>query len=210
MEIASAPAHPLDLLDWRRRVAELYEQVRANRDRAAAHEQWRQGRDNLLRSHPESPIPQAERSHFRGATVAEYDPSLRFDAPFDDDVEPRSFAVVTGTDGTVRFRRVGVVRLEGLGQLDVWWLSQYGGGLFVPIKDALAGSRTYGGGRYVIDTVKGADLGSSGDRLVIDLNFAYNPSCAYDPAWACPLAPPGNVIDAAVLAGELLTPGAPH
>ena len=63
---------------------------------------------------------------------------------------------------------------------------------------------TYGGGRYLLDTVKGADLGSVAGRLVVDLNFAYNPSCAYDEAWACPLAPPGNVIDAEVLAGELI------
>jgi uncharacterized protein (DUF1684 family) len=206
METASVPADPLGLLDWRRRVASLYARVRADPDRAAAHEEWRKGRDSLLRTHPQSPIPAAERAQFHGATVAPYDPSLCFAAPLDGDVEPLSLDVVTGTDGTVRFRRVGVARLDGLGFLDVWWRAQYGGGLFIPIKDALAGSRTYGGGRYVIDTVKGADLGSDGDRLVIDLNFAYNPSCAYDPAWACPLAPAGNVIAAPVLAGELRSP----
>ena len=51
--------------------------------------------------------------------------------------------------------------------------------------------------------MKGADLGGDGRWLVIDLNFAYNPTCAYDPAWACPLAPPGNVLSARVRAGEL-------
>jgi uncharacterized protein (DUF1684 family) len=203
MEIASTPADPIGLLDWRRGVAALYERVRADRDPARAHEQWRIGRDILLRTHSQSPIPSAERATFPGATVAAYDPSLRFDAPVDRTVEPRSFEVVTGTDGTVRFSRVGVARLGDLGSLDVWWVNQYGGGLFIPIKDALAGTDTYGGGRYVIDTIKGADLGSSGDGLIIDLNFAYNPSCAYDPAWACPLAPPGNVIDSPVRAGEL-------
>ena len=69
--------------------------------------------------------------------------------------------------------------------------------------DGLAGTETYGGGRYVIDTVKGADLGGEDGRLVIDLNFAYNPSCAYDPAWVCPLAPMGNVVTAALAVGEL-------
>src|SRR5207248_7924368 len=99
--------------------------------------------------------------------------------------------------------RVGHVELQGLGGLDVWWLVGYGGGLFVPMKDRLAGTSTYGGGRYVIDTVKGADLGGEDGRLVVDLNFAYNPSCAYDPAWACPLAPAGNVVAAPVPVGEL-------
>ena len=92
--------------------------------------------------------------------------------------------------------------LDGVGTLDVWWVASYGGGVFVPVRDASAGKGTYGGGRYVLDTVKGADLGGSGGRLVVDLNFAYNPSCAYDPAWACPLAPPGNVVPVAVPVGE--------
>jgi len=51
--------------------------------------------------------------------------------------------------------------------------------------------------------VKGADLGWNGGRLVLDLNFAYNPSCAYDPRWACPLAPPGNRLAVSVRGGEL-------
>ena len=62
---------------------------------------------------------------------------------------------------------------------------------------------SYGGGRYLLDTVKGADLGGDGDALVVDLNFAYAPSCAYDPAWACPLAPAGNRVEVAVPVGEL-------
>jgi uncharacterized protein (DUF1684 family) len=102
-----------------------------------------------------------------------------------------------------------VLRLPGLGTLDVWWLDSYGGGVFVPVKDALAGTETYGGGRYLLDTVKGADLGGDIDPatgrgvLVVDLNFSYNPSCAYDPAWACPLAPAGNTLAVPVRAGEL-------
>ncbi len=55
-----------------------------------------------------------------------------------------------------------------------------------------------------LDTVKGADLGATpGGELVLDLNFAYNPSCAYDARWACPLAPPGNRLALAVRVGEL-------
>jgi uncharacterized protein (DUF1684 family) len=116
--------------------------------------------------------------------------------------------VPTGTDGVVPFERVGRVELDGFGSLDVWWLASYGGGVFLPMKDT--SPATYGGGRYLLDTVKGADLGGDVDpktgagTLVIDLNFAYNPSCTYDPAWACPLAPPGNTLRAAVDAGELV------
>ncbi len=110
--------------------------------------------------------------------------------------------MTTGTDGVVSFARVGRLALPGIGTLDAWWLRQYGGGLFVPLRDATAGTLSYGGGRYLLDTAKGADLGTEDGRIVVDLNFAYQPSCAYDPAWACPLAPPGNVVRAAVPVGE--------
>jgi uncharacterized protein (DUF1684 family) len=54
-----------------------------------------------------------------------------------------------------------------------------------------------------MDTVKGSDLGSTpDDRLVLDFNFAYNPSCSYDPRWSCPLAPPANRLSVEIRAGE--------
>lgn len=194
----------LSLLDWRRRVHALYAEVRASADPAAAHESWRLGRDELLATHPDSPLPAARRATFTGLAVAPYDPALRFEAVVEAAV-PHRFEVPSGTDGFVPFYRIGVVRLGNLGSLDVWWLGSYGGGVFLPVKDALAGTQTYGGGRYLLDTVKGADLGGGvrDGLLVVDLNFAYNPSCAYDPAWVCPLAPPGNTLAAPVRAGEL-------
>jgi uncharacterized protein len=211
---ASSPPDAAGLLDWRRQVFALYAQVRetARVDPAEAHRCWRAGRDDLFATHVQSPLLPAARESFAGLPVAPYDPSLRREArlePADEpsDEDPGRLEVPTGTDGVVPFDRAGRLVLDGLGSLDVWWLGSYGGGLFVPVKDALAGPRTYGGGRYLLDTVKGADLGSPADdprTLVVDLNFAYNPSCAYDPAWACPLAPLGNTLDVEVFAGELM------
>ena len=201
----------LELLDWRRRVLALYAQVRdvaadPAAGPAAAHEHWRRARDELLRTHPQSPIPAAARSTFPGARYAPYDPALRFHLAVDTDVPGKRMDVPTATDGVVPFERVGVLHVPALGDLDVWWLASYGGGIFVPVKDGGAGRTTYGGGRYLLDTVKGADLGGDAlsRALVIDLNFAYNPSCAYDAAWACPLAQAGNTLHGAVHAGELL------
>jgi uncharacterized protein len=194
----------LMLLDWRRRVARLYAEVRGEPDPAAAHEHWRRTRDALLRTHPDSPVPVAERAGYPGAPVAPYDPGLRFEVKLDTDVPPRHVDVATGTDGVASFDRIGRLHLPGGGGLDAWWLGSYGGGLFVPVKDGTAGTASYGGGRYLIDTVKGADLGGEDGWLIIDFNFAYNPSCAYDPAWACPLAPPGNTLRRPLLAGELM------
>jgi hypothetical protein len=65
-------------------------------------------------------------------------------------------------------------------------------GVFLPSLDETNRSETYGGGRYLLDTIKGADLGREGERLVIDFNYAYNPSCAYNSRWQCPLAPQEN------------------
>jgi uncharacterized protein len=191
------------LLDWRRRVAAIYAEVRATREPRAAHQAWQDARNVLLASHPESPVPAAGRAAFRGVPVAPYDPALRFHVEVDTEIEPVRIEVSTGTDGIVPFERAGVVHLAGVGDLDVWWLASYGGGIFVPIRDTRRDGATYPGGRYVLDTVKGADLGGDDGFLVIDLNFAYNPSCAYDPTWACPLAPPGNVVPVPVNAGEL-------
>lgn len=196
----------LQLLDWRERSHELYRVVRAHGAPAVAHALWREGRDQLLGSHPASPLAAPHRAAFDRLTVADYDPGYRFEAVLQD-AEPHSLDVRTGTDGTVSFERIAVVVLplpDAEVSLDVWRLRSYGGGLFVPLRDGSSGVTTYGGGRYLIDTVKGANLGGStdGGMLVIDLNFAYNPSCAYDPAWACPLPPAGNATDVVVPVGE--------
>ncbi len=117
--------------------------------------------------------------------------------------EPLRLDIPTATDGLVPWERVGVLRTPW-GPLDVWELGSYGGGLWVPVRDAGSGPLSYGGGRYLYDTVKGADLGSTDDgELVVDLNYLYAPSCAHDPRWSCPLPPPGNVLDVVVPVGEL-------
>ena len=179
----------LTLLDWRRRVAALYADVRATSkaDPDGALERYRAGRHDLFVHHPDRP---------GGALPAYWPhrPDLRFEVDVDTDVAPAAHG---------DFERFGTVHLpDGIGDLDVYWLATYGGGVFLPFRDATSGSTTYGGGRYLLDTVKGADLGGRDGRLVIDLNFAYNPSCAYDPAWACPLAPPGNTLPGPIEAGE--------
>ena len=92
-------------------------------------------------------------------------------------------------------------------KVDVWWLEQYGGGLFLPLRDSTAGDETYGGGRYCLDTAKGSDLGGRDGSLIVDFNFLYHPSCRYDPQWVCPLAPAGNTIDLPLRAGEKLLSG---
>ena len=191
------------LLDWRRAVAELYVDVRRLRatDVVAAHRLWRERRDLLFRTHPESPIPPAERAAFRGLPYFAYDP--RFATRATIRALPRERFDVPSSTGeeNIPFVRFGAVDLEW-GSLEVFWLDAYSGGVFLPFRDATAGSSTYGAGRYLLDTAKSADLGSVGAELVLDFNFAYHPSCRYDPKWVCPLAPPGNRLAVAIEAGE--------
>jgi hypothetical protein len=152
-------------------------------------------------------LDEPARATFTGIPVAAYDPALRFHARLDTDVEPLRVQLPTADDGVVAMDRLGRVTLGDLGRLDLWWLGGYGGGVFLPLRDGSAGTTTYAGGRYLLDTIKGADLGGDTGRLVVDLNFAYHPSCTYDPRWSCPLAPEGNRIDAVVTVGEQLPPG---
>jgi uncharacterized protein len=194
----------LELLDWKRRIFELYAEIRAEGDHERAWQLWCATRDELFRRHTQSPVPEHERAAFRGVPYYPYDPTLRVSAA----VEPLPGELVQiGSSGTepVLFDRIGRVALALGGEecaLDVFWLVGYGGGLFVPFRDATAGRETYGAGRYLLDTVKGSDLGMEGGRLVLDFNFAYNPSCSYDPRWVCPLAPPSNRLAVAIRAGE--------
>jgi len=196
----------LELADWRRRVAELYAAVRAEADPRQGHALWRAGRDTLFRTHPQSPLGPADPLRGTGLPYWPYDPALRFELPLAAAPEPVRLQVPTGADGTTTMVLAGRVELPPPleAHVDVWWLEQYAGGLFLPLRDGSAGSTSYGGGRYAIDTAKGADLGGGPGTLVIDLNFLYHPSCRYDATWQCPLAPPGNTIPAAVEAGERL------
>lgn len=195
----------LEVADWRRRVFSVYAAVRESTDLFAAHDLWRRERDDLFAKHPATPLLARDLAEFTGLPVTPYDPDWRFEVALTLTPE-RRLEVETGTDGTVPFDLIGVADVPGVGTLDVWCLASYGGGIFLPVKDATAGARggTYGGGRYLLDTVKGADLGagSAPGSLVLDFNFAYNPSCAYDPLWACPLAQPGNTVMVDIPVGE--------
>ena len=196
----------LDLLDWKRRVFDLYRDVRSALDPRAGWDRWRTVRDDLFARHPQSPIPPERRALFRGLPFFDYDPASRVSAEVRP-AEPEAYDIATSGEpgGSYRFTRFAVASFELSGQpvhLELFWLEGYGGGVFLPFRDATSGGETYGAGRYLLDTVKGADLGEEEGRLVLDFNFAYNPSCAYDPQWVCPLAPPANRLSVPIAAGE--------
>ena len=207
----AVPADPFTLAHWRRSVAEQYAAVRAltGDDSKTAAMRFRAARDELFRDHGDSPIAQERRRAWPGLAWFAYDPSWRVAAPIERIVPCTEFEIELAADGILRCARVGRVRFALRGEavtLTVYWLEGYGGGLWLPFADASNGGETYGGGRYLYDTIKGADLGATDDRLVLDFNFAYNPSCAYDERWSCPLSPPENRLPFAVTAGERMPP----
>ena len=199
----------LALADWRRRVAIMYAALRAD-TRAASMRAlaFRSSRDRLFVEHPSSPIPEGERRDFRGLAYFRHDAAMALTARLEPDPQAQPLEVPRSGEGAqMPFSRIGWVRftLDGTPcRLSVFWLDEYAGGIFIPFRDATSGRETYGGGRYLWDSAKGADLGSTGDELVLDFNYAYHPSCVYDPIWSCPLAPQENWLPAAVEAGERL------
>jgi uncharacterized protein (DUF1684 family) len=200
----------LDLLDWKRRVQAVYAEVRSDDDHQAAWRRWREVRRELITSHPQSPIREpGRRASFEGPWYFDYDPAYRVVGEVEG-AEPERVVIEGSADGRFAFTRFGWARFElhdEAHRLALHWLEGYGGGVFLSFRDATSGRETYGACRYLLDTVKGADLGMDGERLVLDFNFAYQPSCSYDPAWACPLAPPDNRLAVPVRAGERLEPG---
>lgn len=194
----------MTLLGWRREVAAMYAEVRATLgdDPAAAAARFRTRRDRLFAEHPDTPLSPAGVAGFQGVPYWPYDPAWRLEAVVEPaPPEPVIATSLTGQDfGLERFGRVTLP----FGSLEVYWITGYGGGVFLPFRDATSGTETYGAGRYLLDTIKGADLGGTGDRLVLDFNFAYHPSCAYDPRWSCPLAPRANWLTVPIRAGEHL------
>ncbi len=196
----------MDLLDWKRRVFVVYAEIRDAGDPKEAWKRWRDVRDELFARHPQSPLPPRARGGFHALPYFDYDPQARVLAEVIDS-EPEHYDIATSgeTEGSYGFTRFAVARFELSGQplqLELYWLDGYGGGLFLSFRDGTSGSETYGAGRYLLDTVKGADLGMQGNRLVLDFNYAYNPSCAYDPKWVCPLVPLPNRLNVPIRAGE--------
>ena len=173
------------------------------------------GRDELFRSHPQSPLTAGVRERFAGLRYFDPDTAWRIHCTLEPVANGDLVEIDTGgEDGIIRYRRAGRIAFVIAGQrcqLTVFSLVGYGGGLFLPIRDSTSGQETYGGGRYLFDTVKNTDglalqIQPRSSEITIDFNYAYNPSCAYDARWLCPLAPRENWLPVPVRAGEKLFP----
>jgi uncharacterized protein (DUF1684 family) len=210
-EMSQPPTGFEELADYRRRVAELY--IQARQVGIPPEQRWvefRREREKLFATHPQSALTPEQRRTFEGLQYFIYNPALRFVLPVQEvEVDSKIMEVDLPDEGVMRLQRFGKVAFEVEGQavsLTLFWVKSYGGGIFLPFRDLTNQKETYGGGRYILDTIKYADLGREPGGLVIDFNFAYNPSCAYNPHWVCPLAPAENWLGVPIWAGELRFP----
>lgn len=203
-----------DLYDYRRRNASLYREraraVLAGEDAVETWQRFRAGRDQLFSAHPQSALDEEQRGKFQGLDYFPYNPAMCVVARVDTDIEAATFTVAMNALEPMTMTRAARLHFELEGQavsLSVFWLDVYGGGLFLPFRDATCPVESYGGGRYLFDTIKGSDFlpvsgAATKERVLLDFNYAYNPSCAYNSKWVCPLSPPENRLKVAVSAGE--------
>lgn len=145
---------------------------------------------------PHSPLDDDLLADFAGLSYYEPNPQLVFTVP----VGPGDGAEipVQTSDGQARsYRRAGNVSFEVAGQAVQLTLYSTGEpGFFIPFRDQTSGKETYGAGRYL-------DIEPNEDGTVtIDFNLAYNPYCAYNPSYSCPLPPIANWLQVPVEAGE--------
>lgn len=205
----------LDLYDYRCRVAAMYrertEAYLAGEDADTILQHYREARNDLFATHPQSALDEEQRRDFHGLPYFPYNPMLVFLVDVDTNIEPTRQSITMNADEIMTMTTIGRVHFAVDHQpvaLTLYWLDIYGGGLFLPFRDATCPSESYGGGRYLFDTIKGSEPvpvpGVSGwRRMLLDFNYAYNPSCAYNSRWVCPLAPVENRLSVPIRAGEL-------
>ena len=165
---------------------------------------FRRQKDDFLKSSVDSPLGVEQRWAFAGLRYFPVDIAYRLAADFvpaPASAPPRGLKTSSGRHrpykeaGTLNFQ------IDGRPLSLKAYRAEDGGGLFVPFGDTTNGRDTYGGGRY-LDVVPAPD----GGALTLDFNLAYNPYCAYNPLYSCPLPPPENHLPVPVRAGEKTPP----
>ncbi len=197
----------LSLLDWRRKISNIYSDVRSKTNLENAWQEWLRKRKNLFYFHRESPISHLNKNN-EIINFYPYNQKFLFFVNLKKIINSNTIELHIGKDGKARifpyYRTVGLKK-SLFTELIIYKFEGYAGGLFLPFKDlgCLNNENHYEGGRYLIDTMKGADLGVNKDnKLMLDFNFSYNPSCAYNNSWVCPILNNKNFVKIFIDAGE--------
>jgi uncharacterized protein len=156
----------------------------------------RAAKDEYFREDPSSPLSGDEQAHFEGLKYFPYDPALALELPLDRDVSTEVVQMGTSTGESRDYPRVGKIHFEVQGEPAEVTIYGEPDNLFLPIRDATSGHATYGAGRYLEPDMTGEDT------VFVDFNLLYNPYCAYNEQFSCPLPPVENWLKVPIEAGE--------
>jgi uncharacterized protein (DUF1684 family) len=163
--------------------------------------QFRAEKDAFFKSHPQSPLTPAQRREFAGLAYFPENPALRLELDLEPFEDQNEIEMQTSTGDVQQYSRLGRITFVVDGQPAVLTIYANQWGHFLPFVDSLANKETYGAGRYL------EPERLDGNRFLVDFNLAYNPYCAYNEAWSCPLTPFENRLKVPVRAGEKLPQG---
>ncbi len=159
-------------------------------------EQFREEKDRFFKTSPHSPLTREQKRSFTGLPYFPENPDLRLEVPVEEFPEKETIEMQTSTGDTQAYVRFGRFHFNAGEQAVSLILYLSNGELFLPFVDSLAGKETYGAGRYL------EPERLPGNRVLVDFNLAYNPYCAYNEMWSCPLTPFENRLKVPIRAGE--------
>ena len=159
-------------------------------------ETFRAEKDRFFVMHSASPLTLEQRRDFHGLNYFPENPALRFDLPIEEFPKKDEIQMQTTTGDVQTYSRFGKIKFTAEGQAVELTIYASPHGFFLPFVDGLAGRETYGAGRYLEPELGGKGL------LRVDFNLAYNPYCAYNEQWSCPITPAENRVKAPIRAGE--------
>lgn len=161
---------------------------------------FRQAKDDFFARDAHSPLTREQKRSFRGLEYFPENPDLCFELPLEVFNSQDEIEIQTSSGDVQSYRRLGRLYFEVEGETVSLVLYQGQHGFYLPFVDALSGSETYPAGRYLEPEELDNGL------LLVDFNYAYNPYCAYNDRWSCPLTPFENRLKVALRAGEKVFP----
>lgn len=161
-------------------------------------EAFRHEKDDFFRTNAYSPLTPEQQRDFAGLRYFPENPGLRLKVPAERFDTPETIRMQTSTGDVQAYERFARFRFTVDGQQAVLTIYRNENGYFLPFVDSLAGKETYGAGRY-LEPEEQPD-----GTFVVDFNLAYNPYCAYNENWSCPITPAENRVKVPIRAGERL------
>jgi uncharacterized protein len=157
---------------------------------------FRAEKDRFFERHHQSPLTPIQKQHFNGLNYFPENESLRLEIDVELSTTSESIMIQTTGGQPQSYQRFGKFKFQVDGQSAELTIYENGHGYFLPFVDSLSGKETYPSGRY-LEPEK-----LPNGKFLVDFNLAYNPYCAYNEQWSCPITPAANRLKVAVRAGE--------